>query len=65
MERCQNLPLAVDDFEGMSRYALENGITLVIVGPEVPLSKGITDYLQDKGLMVFGPVRQITSKTKD
>ncbi|MCC5600990.1 phosphoribosylamine--glycine ligase [Nostoc favosum] len=57
MERCHNLPLAVDDFEGMSRYALSNGITLVIVGPEVPLSKGITDYLQDKGLMVFGPVR--------
>jgi phosphoribosylamine--glycine ligase len=57
MERCQNLPLAVDDFDGMSRYALEHGISLVIVGPEVPLSKGITDYLQDQGLMVFGPVR--------
>ncbi|MEH2350431.1 MAG: phosphoribosylamine--glycine ligase [Nostoc sp.] len=57
IERCQNLTLAVDDFEGMSQYALENGITLVIVGPEVPLAKGITDYLQDKGLMVFGPVR--------
>ncbi|WP_414573992.1 phosphoribosylamine--glycine ligase [Nostoc sp. CCY 9925] len=57
MERCQNLPLAVDDFEGISQYALKYGITLVIVGPEVPLAKGITDYLQDKGLMVFGPVR--------
>uniref|UniRef100_A0A8J7DJC8 Phosphoribosylamine--glycine ligase n=1 Tax=Desmonostoc muscorum LEGE 12446 TaxID=1828758 RepID=A0A8J7DJC8_DESMC len=57
MEGCQNLPLAVDDFQGISRYALEDGITLVIVGPEVPLAKGITDYLQDKGLMVFGPVR--------
>ncbi|MCV3215085.1 phosphoribosylamine--glycine ligase, partial [Plectonema radiosum NIES-515] len=57
LERCENLPLAVDDFEGISRYSLENKISLVVVGPEVPLAKGITDYLQNKGLMVFGPTR--------
>ncbi|MEA5502448.1 phosphoribosylamine--glycine ligase [Halotia wernerae UHCC 0503] len=57
MERCQNLPLAVDNFEGISQYALENGISLVVIGPEVPLAQGITDYLQNKGLMVFGPVK--------
>lgn len=57
MERCQNLLLAVDDFPGISQFALENNISLVVVGPEVPLAKGITDYLQDKGLMVFGPVK--------
>ncbi|MBK1989119.1 phosphoribosylamine--glycine ligase [Sphaerospermopsis aphanizomenoides BCCUSP55] len=57
MERCQNLPLGVNDFEGMSQFALENGISLVVVGPEVPLANGITDYLQSQGLMVFGPVK--------
>ena len=57
LENCQNLPLAVDDFENISRYALENGIALVVVGPEVPLAMGITDYLQSQGLMVFGPVK--------
>ncbi|MCF4965788.1 phosphoribosylamine--glycine ligase [Nostoc sp. CMAA1605] len=57
MARCQNIPLAVDDFEGISKYALDNGISLVVVGPEVPLAKGITDYLQAKGLKVFGPTR--------
>ncbi|YAF95927.1 MAG: phosphoribosylamine--glycine ligase [Nodularia sp. CChRGM 3473] len=57
MEGCQNLSLAVDDFEGMSSYALKNDISLVVVGPEVPLAQGITDYLQSQGLMVFGPVR--------
>ena len=57
MENCQNLPLAVDDFEGISKFAQNNGIDLVVVGPEVPLAKGITDYLQDKGLMVFGPTK--------
>ncbi len=57
MENCQNLPLAVDDFEGISKFAQNNGVNLVVVGPEVPLAKGITDYLQDKGLMVFGPTK--------
>lgn len=57
MARCQNIPLAVDDFAGISKYAIDNEISLVVVGPEVPLAKGITDYLQDKGLKVFGPTR--------
>jgi phosphoribosylamine--glycine ligase len=57
MERCQNLPLKVDDFAGIGQFALENDISLVVVGPEVPLANGITDYLQSQGLMVFGPVR--------
>ncbi|KAB8320170.1 phosphoribosylamine--glycine ligase [Tolypothrix campylonemoides VB511288] len=54
---CQNLPLAVDDFEGISQFAQNEGISLVVVGPEVPLAKGITDYLNSKGLKVFGPTR--------
>jgi phosphoribosylamine---glycine ligase len=58
LEGCQNLPLAVDDFEGMSRYAQENGISLVVVGPEVPLAMGITDYLKSQGFMVFGPGKE-------
>ncbi len=55
MQGCQNLSLSVDDFVGISEYAINNGIDLVVVGPEVPLAKGITDYLQNQGLMVFGP----------
>jgi phosphoribosylamine---glycine ligase len=54
---CQNAPLAVDDFAGISQLAAKEGISLVVVGPEVPLAHGITDYLQAKGLMVFGPNR--------
>ncbi|MUG91932.1 phosphoribosylamine--glycine ligase [Scytonema sp. UIC 10036] len=55
MERCQNLSLSVDDFEGISQFAHSEGISLIVVGPEVPLAKGITDNLQAKGFMVFGP----------
>lgn len=57
LERCQNLPLAVDDFQGMSHFVNQNGINLVVVGPEVPLANGITDYLQAQGIAVFGPGR--------
>ncbi len=57
MEGCQNIPLAVDDFEGITRAALERGISLVAIGPELPLSLGIADYLQQHNLMVFGPTK--------
>ncbi len=55
---CQNLPLRVDDFEGIARFALVHNISLVVVGPELPLSLGITDYLQQQGLTVFGPTKE-------
>ncbi|WP_421655796.1 phosphoribosylamine--glycine ligase [Leptothermofonsia sp. ETS-13] len=57
MKRCQNLALGVNDFEGIARFALVNGISLVVVGPEVPLAAGITDFLNGQGLTVFGPTR--------
>jgi phosphoribosylamine---glycine ligase len=57
MERCENVPLAVDDFEGISQLAQKEDVSLVVVGPEVPLAKGITDFLQARGLKVFGPTR--------
>jgi phosphoribosylamine---glycine ligase len=55
MENCQNISLAIDDFEGIARTVKENGVDLVVVGPEVPLSQGITDYLQQHNISVFGP----------
>jgi phosphoribosylamine--glycine ligase len=57
MDNCKNLQLAVDDFNGIGEFAEAEGISLVVVGPEVPLAKGITDYLQSKNIMVFGPTK--------
>lgn len=57
LARCRNLALAVTDFEGIARFALVNNIALVVVGPEAPLAEGITDYLQQHDLTVFGPTR--------
>ena len=54
---CQNLSLNIDDFQGMERFVMVNNISLVIVGPELPLSLGIVDYFQQRKLMVFGPTK--------
>jgi phosphoribosylamine---glycine ligase len=55
LERCHTLKLSVDDFEGIARFCTVNNIGLVVVGPEVPLALGITDYLQERHIPVFGP----------
>jgi phosphoribosylamine--glycine ligase len=39
------------------RVAVEEQPDLTIVGPELPLSLGIVDALQERGLRVFGPSR--------
>ena len=52
---CRNLGLSINDFEGIARVALVNNLSLVVVGPEQPLADGITDYLQQQGLKIFGP----------
>lgn len=52
---CINVPVKVDDFASIAKTVTENDISLVVVGPELPLSLGITDYLTNQGIKVFGP----------
>ncbi len=57
LARCQNVPIAVDNFEGIKNLVQEQNIDLVVVGPEVPLALGITDFLQQDNINVFGPTK--------
>lgn len=57
MPNCQNLAIAVDDFAGIARAVTDNQVSLVVVGPEVPLSLGIVDYLRERDIAVFGPTQ--------
>jgi phosphoribosylamine---glycine ligase len=57
LERCQNLSFQIDDFAGITRLIETNGVRMVIVGPELPLAKGIVDHLQDRRIPVFGPTQ--------
>ena len=42
----ENVPIRVNDFEGLKAFAADNGIDMVVVGPEDPLVKGIYDDFQ-------------------
>lgn len=55
LAKCENISLSVEDFAGISELCKDNQVDLVIVGPEVPLSLGITNYLQAENIKVFGP----------
>jgi phosphoribosylamine--glycine ligase len=43
--------------EEIARWAQENKIDLVVVGPEAPLAEGIVDLLEDRRVPAFGPTR--------
>ena len=47
--------LPADDVEGIARWARENAIDLVVVGPEAPLVLGLADRIRKDGIPVFGP----------
>jgi len=51
----KNVDLAVDDIAGLLAFAQSKRIDLTIVGPEVPLVKGLVDAFSEAGLACFGP----------
>jgi phosphoribosylamine--glycine ligase len=50
-----NVPMDVNDFERLIKFAQKEGIGFTVVGPEDPLAGGIVDAFQAAGLRVFGP----------
>ncbi len=51
----EKLTLASDDIEAIASFAAENGVDLVVVGPEAPLAAGLGDLLRKRGVPCFGP----------
>ena len=51
----ENIPLKDDDVEGLVAFAREQGIDMVIPGPELPLTLGVTDAMKRAGIRCFGP----------
>lgn len=47
--------ISLNDFEEIKKFCKKEKIDLVIPGPEEPLVRGIRDYLEDEGIIVFGP----------
>ncbi len=55
----ENVAIAADDFESLKSFVVENGIGMVVVGPEDPLVKGIYDNFKSDArtadIAVIGP----------
>jgi len=51
----QCVPIKATDKEAMTDFALKNSIDYVIVAPDDPLSIGMVDALEEKGIRCFGP----------
>ena len=57
----ENVNIAVCDFDAIAEFVLANDVTMVVVGPEDPLVKGVYDYFAAderlKGIAVIGPTK--------
>jgi len=57
-----NLPISVSDFEALANAAVQHAISMIIVGPEEPLVKGIYDFFKNneatKHIQVIGPCKE-------
>ena len=50
-----NLAIPSDDLDRLADAADMHGIDLTVVGPEIPLARGLADRLRAEGRLVFGP----------
>lgn len=53
LAECVNIEVAA--ISALADFAQKNGVGLTIVGPELPLTLGISDEFAKRGLKVFGP----------
>jgi phosphoribosylamine--glycine ligase len=54
--KCRTVP--VDGIDKIAALADQEGVDLAVIGPEAPLTEGITEALQGIGVKVFGPSRR-------
>jgi phosphoribosylamine--glycine ligase len=52
-----NIPIDVDDLDGLSDFAQKNNC-FTVIGPEDPLAAGIVDKFNQNNLKVFGPSKK-------
>ena len=57
----ENVNIAVCDFDAIAAFVLANNVSMVVVGPEDPLVKGVYDYFAAderlKNIAVIGPTK--------
>ncbi len=54
-QEAECVPIGAEDMDGLIRFAQENQVDFVVVGPEAPLVAGLVDRLDALGIKAFGP----------
>ncbi|MGH7797657.1 MAG: phosphoribosylamine--glycine ligase [Candidatus Binatia bacterium] len=54
-ELAETVAIAPDEIAKLAGFAEKENIDLTVVGPELPLTLGITDLFESRGLRAFGP----------
>lgn len=54
----ENVDIELTDITGFADFAIKNSIDLAVVGPELPLTSGIVDEFEKRGLRIFGPRKE-------
>jgi phosphoribosylamine--glycine ligase len=54
----RNVNVAVTDLDALTALVERERIDLTVVGPELPLDRGIADLFASRGLRIFGPSRR-------
>lgn len=57
----ENIDIPVDDIITLANFAQDKRIDLTVVGPEIPLVKGIVDLFESKQLKIFGPRKNLAN----
>ncbi len=52
------LSISAEDVQALTGWAEKERIDLTVVGPEAPLTLGIAEAFQEKGMRIFGPSRK-------
>lgn len=52
----ENVAIQANDFDAIGRFVIDNGVHMVVVGPEDPLVKGIYDYFKADPRLTDVPV---------
>ena len=54
-EIASSINIDVNNQDVIIKFCVENKIDLVVIGPELPLTKGLSNLLMNNSILVFGP----------
>ncbi|MFQ5902467.1 MAG: phosphoribosylamine--glycine ligase [Candidatus Binatia bacterium] len=54
-EMAELVTVGPEEIEGLADFVEKESVDLTVVGPELPLTLGIADLFEERGLKIFGP----------